>query len=63
MNDMTKYKAQEKYNERRLHEGFVRVTTWVPQRFREELLVLAEDMRQEDKLAQQAAEDAELKAG
>ena len=50
---MSKYKAQEAYVDKMHRQGCVKISTWVPEDMRDELLDIAEDMRRENLAALQ----------
>ena len=45
---MSRFKPQEDYAERMHKQGCTKVSTWVPEHLRQELLDIAEDMRKEN---------------
>jgi len=45
-----KYKRQKDYNERLKEQGLVKTTVWIPPRFRSELIAIAAEMREEERL-------------
>ena len=45
---MSRFKAQEDYADRLHRQGCVKISTWVPEHLRAELLEIAEDMRKEN---------------